>query len=215
MTATPREIREDNRREQLIALAPERYRADIIEGRLEALEGQNKDKPVIRVLATTYYVDGKQFGKGQLLPGSGRYPNANNPAVIGRENAYKLTTTYREAIEALTPIDGGVDVRGSIAWWFDQAWQAAEGSPQLVTCTSCGHKWNHAFKKDGGLIFKMVELVGGKAKETKEINVRDIEMKALLERREVDVFVHEIDPGEAAARRRLLSTIEGEFTEDE
>jgi len=211
---TPRDIRDANREEELLALTPERYRMDVLEGRLEVLEGQNPNKPVIRVSCDLFYVDGKDYKRGQTVPGTGRYPNANDIAVIGKETAYKLSKSYREAIETLTPIDGGPEVKGSVAWWFDQAWQAASGSPQLVTCTSCGHKWNHAFKKDGGLIFKMIELVGGKAKETKDINVRDIEMKALLEKREVDVYLHEIDPNEAASRRRLLKVIEGEIIDE-
>ena len=180
---------------ELIDLVSPELRARVESGELELAPGQNPNKPVVRDSASK-----------ALVKGSGRYPNANDAARTSRLTAHKRTTSYRQMLENLWPSEGDENVPRSLAWVSKQAALAAEGSPQTVTCTECGHRWNHAFKKDGLLLFKILELLTGKARETQDVNIKSESLVAVLNAREPvrDVIVHSIDPEIEKARREIL-----------
>jgi hypothetical protein len=178
---------------ELIELIPESLREKAISGDYEILEGQNTLKPVVRDVNTK-----------RLVKGSGRYPKANDLGEISKKYGYKRSAGYREALETIVSLEG--DARGSFSWLYEQAMDAAEGSPQLVTCTSCGDRFQHAFKKDGTLIFKLIELMAGKAKETSEINTETRHIVEMLNERIPikAIEVNAVDPQEARRRREAL-----------
>lgn len=212
MSPSAREVREYNAQEALVAAfeksahgklldeyTPEQTITGLRVGPVEILEGQDPKKPVIRDARTK-----------RLLEGSGRYPRANDAAMVGRATGYKNTTEYRQAFEALFPAGGDVNERGSLAWWFDQAWAAAEGSPQYVDCPHpdlCperNKKHVVAWKKDSSIIFKMIELGVGKAPQTVNINSHEEKIIQALEHRVIDVNIQGLAPVDVAERQRVI-----------
>ena len=106
----------------------------------------------------------------------------------------------------LIPLDGDVDSRGSFAWLVDQGFSAAEGSPQRIKCPKCDYSGLFAFKKDTNAIIKLIEMVHGRAAETKDITVKDTKLIALLDGRVPldEVKVHDISDEDVARRQVLL-----------
>lgn len=209
---TAREVREYNAQEALVEAFSKTAHGKLLEeyqpeqtitglriGPVEILQGQDPAKPVIRDARTK-----------KLMEGSGRYPRANDSAMVGRQFAYKNTTEYRQAFEALFPAGGDVSERGSLAWWFDQAWAAAEGSPQYVDCPhpeSCPEKNKKhvvAFKKDAALIFRMIELAVGKAPQTVNINSHEEKIIQALEHRVIDVNIQGLSSDDTAKRAQVI-----------
>lgn len=206
-------------------------------GEIEVLKGRTlADKPLIR------HKDTKR-----RLKGSGRFgpPEANEPEeettdpfpltprqelLLTKPDNFRETLSYREAFEQLFPAGGDVSERGSLAWWFDQAWSAAEGSPQLIECPhpelhksgqSQGSKpLKHivAFKKEPNLIFKMIELAVGKASQTLNVNVNEKKLVESLEHRVVDVNLQGFDVSGVESRLNLIKSfgyIDGDVKEIE
>lgn len=187
-------------------------------GPYEVLPGMTVGKPVIRDAAA----------KG-LVKGSGKYPRktAIEPVATPAVTAYREKKEYREAFEELFPAGGDVEQKGSLAYAFDQFWQACEGSPQAVPCPHPewheehrGTPVNHivAFKKDAGALFKMIELGVGKAAQTVNVNSHEEKLIKILEARVVDVRLQGISLDEIDRRRDLIEsygyTIEGELADD-
>lgn len=176
---------------------------------LEVLPGQNPLKPVIREMET-----------GRIVAGSGRYPKANNPAAVGAASAWKRSKSYREALEkAITYEDE--EARFSLERLIEDAFDAAEGSPQTVKCPHCRKDGLVAFKKDGNLIFKLIELLVGKAPQTIEVK-GDINLKlqeVMNARQEAAVIYMPKEEWEARERRLMEAGIinpqwlEGEYRE--
>lgn len=198
----------------LIDLAPPEYREQIIAGEIEVLPGQNPLKPVVR------WADGPQ--KGQILAGSGRYPRANDIAQVSKETAVKRTKSYQEAMNLLMDADAGPDVKGSFAWWYEQAMDAAQGHPTTVTvicphanpddpdagCKDLSHSQRVIVqKKDGNLIFRLLELKHGKAKETVEVNAQTHAMIQVLEQRDVVVTVYDVGAEALEERTRFVENL--------
>lgn len=230
MTATAREVREFNEAEKLaLKLRGTEYahyleEFDIVPlpggivriGPIEVFEGANPDKPVIRSKDTK-----------RTLKGSGpmkRHSKEEKAATALTPNAdFRSSVSYREAFEALLPADADVSVRGSLAWWFDQAWQAAEGSPQLVDCP---HPDLHekskqpikhivAFKKEATLIFKMLELAVGKAQQTVNVNTNERKLIESLEHRVVEIKLQGFDVSDTDARIDMIRSFGYQLTEGE
>lgn len=182
-------------------------------GEMEVLQGRTPDdKPLIR------HKDTKRRYKGSGRYGPPSYTKAEpveEPAfpltprqslelIKNKPDDFRETISYREAFEQLFPAGGDVAQRGSLAWFFDQAWSAAEGSPQLVECP---HPEVHkdrsprtgplkhvvAFRKEANLIFKMIELAVGKAQQTVNVNVNEKKLVESLEHRVIDVHIQSID----------------------
>ena len=201
---------------ELLDYCPLEYREQVLSGELEVLPGQKYDKPVIR------WAGGPKHG--QLVKGSGRFPRSNDIAAISKATAPKRTKTYQEAMNLLMDVDAGPDKPGSFAWWYEQAMVAAEGSPTNVKvpclhegCEMGDHETMVSIpKKDGNIIFKLLELKHGKAKETKEIDINQRQMIELMETRQVVVQVYSMDATEALERKRYVEgLIEGDFREVE
>lgn len=178
---------------------------------LEVLPGQNPLKPVIRTSED-----------GRVVAGSGRYPMANNIGAIGAATAWKRSKTYREAIEKIIPFEDP-DARFTLERLVEDAFDAAEGSPQQVKCPHCGKVGITAFKKDGQLIFKLIELVVGQAPKTVEIK-GDISVKlqeVMNARDDAAVITMSKEEWEGREARLLASGVlkpewlEGEFREVE
>lgn len=182
----------------------------VVVGRVEALPGL--DKPVLRDATTK-----------RKLPGSGQYARKSSSstavvqvgAVLPSPTSYRATPEYRQKFEELFPTGGDIEDRGSLAWWFDQAWSAAEGSPQEIQCphpewhTEKEHRGTPvrhvvAFKKDGSLIFKMIELAVGKATQTQNINMKEERLVKVLEQRTVDVKVLGISADDVDHRMKAI-----------
>ena len=192
--------------EDLVSLIPIEYQTRVREGELEVLVGQNPAKPVVRVLLPEVDINGKLYQQGQLVPGSGRYPRAIDAAKMGKATAYKHSNSYRGKLEELWPMDGDENTRGSLAWLAKMTREAADGSPQMLYCPECGAKSLQAFKKDGLLLFKLTELLTGKARETQDLNIKSESLIAILNSREpiTEITVHQIDPRIAAERRIII-----------
>lgn len=198
-------IRESAYADELDTNEPVVTETGVIVGKVEALPG--RDKPVLRD-STTH----------MKLKGSGQYPSNKGPKQTlpaVQPQAYRETAEYRQRFEELLPAGGDVNERGSMAWWFDQAWAAAEGSPQWIECPHPeyhterehrGEPLRHliVLKKDGALIFKMLELAVGKAVQTQNVNVKEDRLVRILEQRTVDVRIHGITDEEVNERDEVL-----------
>lgn len=216
MSLTAAQIRKANEQERLLEglrasphahlldeYQPERTPRGVKVGPIEVMPGLDPDRPVLRDARTKRAVE----GTGKHLP----KPPPSTQAVVAPQ--YRDKVEYREAFEKLFPAGGDIDERGSLAWWFDKAWLAAEGSPQFVDCP---HPEAHIDKKDGplkhvtafkleaSLIFKMVELAVGKATQTVNVNAREEKITKALEYRVFDVTLHGISDFEANERKALI-----------
>jgi hypothetical protein len=194
-------------------------------GTLEVLPGQNPLRPVIRYASDL----DDSTKRGQIVPGSGRYPNANDTAVMARSTAFKRSKSYRDAIEAAIPYDDP-EARHSLEQLIETAFEAAEGSPQTVVCPhavdGCKEKHVVAFRKDGNLIFKLIELLVGKAPQTVELKGDlNVTLQEAMNARSAPLEILHMTPEEAQARKRQMveqgiiepewvgEEVEGEFRE--
>ena len=179
--------------ENLLAQVSPDIRARVEAGELELLVGQRPDKPVIREVAT-----------GRLITGSGRYPRAIDAAQLGRDTAYKHSKSYREGLEKLVPLEGtGV---GSFTWLLEQAIDEAKGFDYHIECQACGADVQVVKRRNAMYLFKFIELLAGKARETQDLNIKSESLIAVLNQRENirDITVHTIDPATANERRQLI-----------
>lgn len=203
-----------------LALMDPALRARVESGELTAHPGQKPERPVLRDAMT-----------GALVKGTGRAPKAGDPLVASKAAsamAYKHSKSYQEAMDLLMSVDAGPDVKGSYAWLYDKAMWAAQGAPQEVK-TICPH-WvegdmdscqnpQHAqrvitLKPDGQLIFKLLELKHGRAKETVEVTGSINHMVEIMESREVPFLVYDVTEAEEAERTAAVdAVIEGSFRE--
>lgn len=206
---------------ELLDFCPPEYLEQVLAGDIELLPGQKADRPVIR------WAQGPK--KGQTLPKTGRFPRANDIAAVSKATAHKRTASYQEAMNLLMDVGAGPDKKGSFAWWYEQAMDAAIGHPTTVTmicphanpenpdegCQDLTHNQRVVVqKKDGNLIFKLLELKHGKAKETKEIDINQRQMIDLMETRQVVVQVYGMDTQEISDRKAYVEgLVEGTFTE--
>lgn len=209
---TPREIRESNEREALVEAFRgtdyghllDEHEPELLDngyvkvGEYEVRPGQKPDKPVI-VRSDTK----------RMVRGSGRSPKANDPVLLGKETGYRQTKEYRDArqrFDELLPLEGDPDVRGTLAWAYEQFWLAAQGSPQYVDCQheGCSKKHLVAFKKDPNAMFKVLEMRIGKAPQTVNINSKEEVLVKALEYRAVDIRVQGLGFEDVDSRRSMI-----------
>lgn len=183
-------------------LTPElRARYDL--GEINVFPGQSSDKPVVRDAKT-----------GALVKGTGLAVRHNDIAQISKATAFRRTTDYQDWLGGKLKIDGsGPDDKESAEWWWERAQEAASNAPIPVTCPECNHTWmEKAGKQDGNLIFRIIELATGKAKQKTEINVKQEEILRILNEK-VDireVVVHALTPEDVEHRREV---VEGEMVD--
>ena len=189
MTATDSEL--------LDLLTPE-LRAGVEEGRYR-LAGMGKTKPVV-VDATT----------NRWVKGSGRPAKANDPAVVGKVSAAKRSRPYTEALQAFMPADkdGSPDAIISLQEMIDLAARAVRGGPVEVQCPcECSKKFSVNIKSDTKLLAFLIERIGGRATETKDINLRGDHFVRILQDQTPlsrDIEVVALDPKERAERARII-----------
>ena len=188
--------------EDLLELVPERLREGVLSGEyyIEPREvWWNPEKPVVI----------RKLGHRIL---AGKYKQSGDLGLISKQTSYKRTLSYRQMLEDLVPIDGDENKRGSFAWCLKQFFVACEGSPQKVSCPhpDCNDGSHHvtAFKRDAAAMFKLIELMAGKAKETQEVNVNSKQLIALLNDPTPisELTVIDLPPAEAMERRKLLES---------
>lgn len=180
---------------------------------LEALPGQNPLKPVVRRVAD-----------GQIVPGSGRYPMANNPAAIANQNTWKLSEGFRGALEARFPFAGvGPDGR-AFDDIVDSFLEAVNGTPQYVVCGHPGCEKKHmvAFKKEAAPLYKFIELLVGPAPKVLEVKgTLDVRLRDVVAARTEVPTVITMSKEEWEEREQRLITdgvierewLEGEYTD--
>jgi hypothetical protein len=186
----------------ILSLVPEQYRDGVLSGDFIVRPREqwwDENKPVIARANTQRIVTGK-------------YKNSKDPVQASKDSAYKRTKSYREALEHIIKVEGPADKKGTFAWLVEQAFAAAEGSPIHVMCPHpelCPEKnRKHLIvqKKDGNLLFRLIELLSGKAKETQEVNVKNRHLVELLtDRTPIEsIEVIELTPEQMTERRKLL-----------
>lgn len=181
--------------DELISLIPVELRAKVETGELEVLPGQNPAKPVIREVLT-----------GRLVKGSGRYPKANDAAAVSKATAYKRSSSYRQGLELMIPLEGDETKVGSFPWLLKQAIEEAQGYDYEVRCPDCDTPVHVYKKRNAMFLFKFVEMLAGKARETQDLNIKSESLVAVLNAREPvrEVIVHSIDPEIARQRREAI-----------
>lgn len=186
--------------EEIMDFIPEQLKAGVLDGSL-AVRPRNmwgkEDRPVI-VEAHNNHIK------------SGRYKTANDPATVSKQTAYKRKRSYKEMQQVYITAEPGESKEQlfSIKEIIEALWEAANGSPQKVTCPDCGQQNIVAFKKDPNALFKLYENIVGKATETSEINVNQTQLIRLLQdRTPVDsLTVIELPPDQIYERRKLLES---------
>lgn len=153
--------------------------------------------------------------KGQVVKGSGRYPNANNAAAISKITARKRSRTYQEAMYDMISVDeeSGKDAIISLEKLLDAAAHVATGKPKAVTCPACNNRFLEAIDVDSKVLVFLLERILGKATETKDVNIRSEQIVELLRDESVNARLEivALDPRERSERQR---TIEAEFARD-
>jgi len=183
----------------LYALLSDDLRVGVDEGRFRVVgEGQD-DKPVV-VDATT----------GRWVKGSGRSLNANDPAQVGRETAFKRSRAYGEVLEAFLPAwRGDSDAAiSSLEELVAAAVKLAQGHETAydVVCPSCEHK--HVIQVAAPPNQKMVEFLikrlAGDATKTINTNTRSEEIVKVMSDQRIlhQIEVIDITPEERARRKR-------------
>lgn len=180
---------------ELIDLVEEDIRSRVIAGELELLPGQNPSKPVIREAET-----------GRLVKGSGRYLRANDPVEVGKATGYRKSKSYREGLELMISLEGDPDKVGTFPWLLNQAIDEARGYDLDIDCPECGHTVHTVKKRNAMFLFKFIEMMAGKARETQDLNIKSESLVAILNAREPvrEVVVHQIDPEVARQRREAI-----------
>ena len=174
----------------------------VVRGLRTLWPGRDPLRPVIR-----YGPEHKR--KGALAPGGGVGANHKDSS-NGRKSGLKQTKEYQALLERAIPADEDGDQWGSFTWLIEQGLEAAEGGDVVVqaACPECSHKFPvKAYKKhDTNAIIKLIEFVRGRATETKQVDVRSVELHAILaEGTDIsELKVHALEPEVIAARRLAL-----------
>lgn len=187
----------------LRAMVPPDLEPLVARGEAEVLEGQNALKPVVRVSTDLVVLNGKEYKRGQLLPGSGRYPRSNDSAAVGRATAWKQSATWNEAFQTLVTAFEEPHAKTSVEHLLEVISRAIEGGEIRARCRheKCNEEHLVYLKPDTGAALRLLERLIGKAAETKNVNVNASVETKTLEVRQVDVRVY--DMSEATAEERL------------
>ena len=168
--------------------------------------GQKPDKPIVKYTAN-----------GRYVKGSGRSPNANDAAVIGRTTAYKRTRSFTEWFDAFIPSVREENPNAIIALdeLLQSAAKVAQGwkEYQSFNCEQCHHENSVevTVKPDTKMLMFLIERRVGKAKETQEINIRSEQIVQMLHDNTPinDIQVIDISAETRAARRLLVADTVG------
>jgi hypothetical protein len=177
----------------------------VVRGQRTLWPGRDPLKPVIR-----YGPEHKRRGALAPLGTAGGVGPNHKDVGNGRRGGVKQTKEYQALLERAIPASDDPEEWGGFAWLIEQGLEAAEGGDKTVpaTCPECSHKFPViAYKKhDTNAIIKLIEFVRGRATETKQVDVRSVELHAILaEGTDIaNVQVHALEPAVVAARRQAL-----------
>ena len=151
----------------------------------------------------------KRVANGTLVKGSGRMAGTKSPEEATHERMYRTRKGYRTLIEDFIPPSDVRDNPNAIMSFkelVENLIDACVGSPQQVTCSSCGDKFQTAFKKDPSTLFKLFENLNGKAKETQQINVSSQHLSLMLNERTPvnEIVVRELSQEKIAERAQMV-----------
>lgn len=217
MEPTAREIRELNEPDNLLALLDPEIRERVESGELYAVPGRKPDRPWVR------RSDNHRVVQGQA-------PNTPDPAETGRRTAAKQTASYRNALELFIPLFKEDGQKQSFERLIEQFVWAIEGYPTEVRfdcphpeeCTLKGrdgqpkkHVIAFVDKPNAEMMFKLIELLSGKAAQTVNTNIRAEADIRILEHRTQEVVVYDMSTQTAEQRKQRLidsGVIEAEWT---
>ncbi len=214
---TAREIREANQDDSLLALLDPEIREKVESGEFYAVPGRKPDRPWVR------RADNHRVVQGQS-------PNTPDPAETGRVTALKQTKSYREGLEMFLPLFKDENQRHSFEGLVDKFVWAIEGYPTEMkfdcphpeTCTLKGrdgqlkkHVVLFVDKPNAEMMFKLIELLAGKAAQTVNSNMRIEADVRVMEHRTQEVVVYDMSTQSAEQRKQRLidaGVIEAEWT---
>lgn len=128
--------------------------------------------------------------------------------MVGKVSAAKRSRPYTEALQAFMPADrdGHPDAIISLQEMIELAAKAARGLPVAIDCPKCDHHFERNLKPDTKLLAFLIERIGGKATETKDINLRGDHLVRVLQDQTPlrDINVIALDPKERADRARII-----------
>lgn len=147
--------------------------------------------------------------KGQVVKGSGRYPNANNAAAVAKMSAVKRSREYHEAVREFIPVEkaeAGAHALTSLEELLEAAARVATGKPFGVRCPDCKYEFTVNMGVDSKVLVFLLERLLGKATETKDVNIRSEEIVKLLQDESVNLQIEVValDPRERAERARVI-----------
>ena len=185
---------------QALELLTPELREKVESGEFQIIEPRfwlQEHKPVVKTL------------RGRLVKGSGRMMGVKAAEEASRESAPRRRKGYRYLTEEFIPPSDLRDSPNAIISFkelIESLIDACNGSPQQVRCKSCGDEFQHAFKKDAGVLYKLFENLNGKAKETQEINVSSQHMSMVLNERTPvrEIQVRTLDPLEIETRKKMV-----------
>ena len=197
----------------LLDVLPEEVRARVLAGELRAEPGKDRNKPVLIDAAT-----------GRLAKGTGHRPGGQHGALgeMSKKYAYKRRKGFREALETIISSEEDPTKPMTLGWLINRLIEDAGGGPVNVsaTCPECDTKFKvEAYRKgDPMVLFKVAELLVGRARETQDLNISAKHVYAMLDERVAvtELRVHAIDPEEVAARRLALQAapmLDGDYRE--
>lgn len=195
--ASPREVRETNEQEALIALLDDDIAAKVRSGEFVVSPGRKPDRPWVR------RADNHRIVQGQS-------PRTPDPAETGKRTAFKQTASHREALELFLPMFSEGPQRQSFERLVERVVDAVEGVPVKVMA-KCGHDGcdlTHAMvyvpKVDTSVGFKLIELLAGKAAQTIQQTKKVEGDIRILEHRTAEVVVYDMSTQTAEQRRQRL-----------
>ena len=161
----------------------------------------------------------------------GQAPNTPDPAETGRRTALKQTASFRSALEMFIPLFKEDGQRQSFEGLVEKFVWAIEGYPTEVRIdcphpTTCdlkgrnGELKKHVItvidKPNPEMMFKLIELLAGKAAQTVQQTTRFEADIRLLEHRTAEVVVYDMSTQTAEQRKQRLidsGVIEAEWLE--
>lgn len=178
----------------------------VIEGQILVCDPEtwyDSDRPVLRHAETK-----------ALVKGSGRIKGAKDVAVASKETAFTRRKGYRAWLESYIPpdLEDSPNAIISFSELVQNLIDACNGVPAYYKCQHDGCNENHQFvlKRDPGTLYKLIENLSGKARETQDININSTHMAIALNERfdPTELMVRRPDPQTTEAKYRIIEEAE-------
>ncbi|MCR4341823.1 MAG: hypothetical protein NUW01_18260 [Gemmatimonadaceae bacterium] len=149
---------------------------------------------------------------GRWVEGSGRPANANDPAALGKQTAFKHSRVYQETLERLVP---AMRTEGEYAVTsLEELLMAARRVTTDTTrkieheCSECGHSDTLVVegRPDAKVLTFLIERLVGAANKTTEVNLRSEELLRIVEDKRILVGLEVVGltPEMLAERKRAV-----------